>query len=102
MLVWILGMDRYQHQIFNTFDTGLRNDGIDMHKQYQCVSMHVCTTLRMRKVYVSTHWKEMVMSSGSDSGGDTGEAGSSSQIASIRHALRHINMFLFLNLLVSK
>jgi len=42
------------------------------------------------------------MSSGSDSGGDTGEAGSSSQIASIRHALRHINMFLFLNLLVSK
>ena len=34
------------------------------------------------------------MSSGSDSGGDTGEAGSSSQIASIRHV--HVNMLWFL------
>ena len=35
---------------------------------------------------------------GGDSGGATGEAGSSSQIASIRHVLRRVNMFLFLSL----
>ena len=31
-------------------------------------------------------------------GGDSGEDGSSSQIASIRHVLRRVNMFLFLSL----
>jgi len=35
---------------------------------------------------------------GGDSGGDTDEAGSSSQIASIRHVLRCVNMLLFLSL----
>ena len=35
---------------------------------------------------------------GGDNGSDTGEAGSSSQIASIRHVLRRVNMFLFLSL----
>ena len=35
--------------------------------------------------------------SGDDSGGSTGEARSSSQIASIRHVFRRVNVSLFLN-----
>jgi len=42
--------------------------------------------------------EKLVKASGDDSGGSTGEARSSSQIASIRHVLRRVNMFLFLSL----
>ena len=41
-----------------------------------------------------------VMPFGGSSGGDSGEAGSFFQIASIRHVLRYVNMFLFLSLYV--
>jgi len=53
-------MGRYQYQIFSI---GLHNNGIDKHKQYLRVSIHVSTTLRMRKVYVSTHSREISASS---------------------------------------
>jgi len=49
-------MGRYRYQIFNTVNTGLCSDGIDMCKHYRCVSLHACATLRMRWVYVSTHY----------------------------------------------
>jgi len=47
-------MGRYRYQIFDTIDTGLRSDGIDMCKQYRRVSIHVRAALRMHKVYIST------------------------------------------------
>ena len=85
-------MGRYQ--IFDTVDTCLHSDGTDTSKQYQRVSIHARTALRMRKVYASTlsrenQWHHLVVTAVVTE--------SSSQIASIKHVLRHVNMFLFLN-----
>ena len=45
--------------IFDTVDTGLCNDGIDMCKQYRRVLIQARATLCMRKVYVSTRPREI-------------------------------------------
>ena len=87
-------MGRYRYQIFDTVDTGLRCDGIDTRKQYRRVSIHARAALRMRKVYVSTRsrenqWCHLVVT--------VVVTGSSSQISSINHVLRHVDIFLFLN-----
>ena len=91
---YLVGMGRYRYQIFDTIDTGLRCDGIDTSKQYRRVSIHARAALCMRKVQVSTHsrenqWCDLVVT--------VVVTGSSSQISSIEHVLRHVNMFLFLN-----
>ena len=87
-------MGRYRYQIFDTVDTGLHSDGINTRKQYRRVSIHAHTALCMHKVYISTlsrenQWYHLVVTA------EVTE--SSSQISSIKHVLRHVNMFLFLN-----
>ena len=86
-------MGRYRYQIFDTVDTGLRCDGIDTRKQYRSVSIPARAALRMRKVYVFTRsrenqWCHQVVTAV--------VTGSSSQISSIKHVLRHVDIFLFL------
>jgi len=66
-----IGMGWYWCQIFDTIDTGLHYDGINMHKHYWRVSIHAQAALRMRKVYVSTFSRENQWCHLLQSGGDT-------------------------------
>jgi len=65
---------------------------------YMC--MPHCTCVKSTFPHTRVHSREINdgINFGGDSGSDTGEAGSSSQIASIRHVLRRVNMFLLLSL----
>ena len=88
-------MGRYQ--IFNTVDTGIHSDDINTREQYQrvpCMRAPHCACVK--PMFSHAKEKKSVMPFGGDSGGDTCEVGSSSQIASIRYGLWHVNTFLFL------
>ena len=54
--------------IFDTIDTGLCNDGINTHEQYQCVSMHARSALHMRKSTFPHAQVRTMLASGGDSG----------------------------------
>ena len=91
-------MGRYRYQIFDTVDTALRCDGIDTRKQYRRVSIHAraphcaCVKSTFPHAQEKNQWCPLVVT--------VVVTGSSSQISSIKHVLRHVNMFLNQNLWV--